>query len=123
VRAPTRRPASLRVPELQIADLVLDPLRREVHRGGQRLDLTAREFQLLHELLRHAGEPLNRSEIMDAVWGEDAEPYGNVIDLYIHYLRTKTERYGPRLIWTVRGVGYVLRDAEDEGCSVRSASD
>jgi two-component system response regulator MprA len=122
VRALTRRPASLRGPELQVADLVLDPLRREVRRAGQRLDLTTREFKLLHELLRHAGEPLNRSEIMDAVWGEDAEPYGNVIDLYIHYLRSKTERHGPRLIWTVRGVGYVLREAEDEACSARSAS-
>jgi DNA-binding response OmpR family regulator len=122
VRALTRRPASLRGPELQVADLVLDPLRREVRRGGQRLDLTAREFQLLHELLRHAGEPLSRTEIMDTVWGEDAEPYGNVIDLYIHYLRTKTERHGPRLIWTVRGVGYVVRDAEAEACSSRSAS-
>jgi DNA-binding response OmpR family regulator len=122
VRALTRRPVSLRGPELQVADLVFDPLRREVHRGGQRLDLTAREFQLLHELLRHAGEPLSRTEIMDTVWGEDAEPYGNVVDLYIHYLRTKTERHGPRLIWTVRGVGYVLRDAEAEECSSRSAS-
>ena len=105
-----------------MADLVLDPLRREVRRAGQRLDLTAREFNLLHELLRHAGEPLSRSEIMDAVWGEDAEPYGNVIDLYVHYLRSKTERHGPRLIWTVRGVGYVLREAEDEVCSARCAS-
>jgi two-component system OmpR family response regulator len=122
VRALARRPGGLRGPELRVADLILDPLRREVRRGGNRLDLTAREFTLLHELMRHAGEPVSRTEIMDRVWGEDAEPYGNVIDLYIHYLRTKTERHGPRLIWTVRGVGYALRDSEAESCSNRSAS-
>jgi two-component system, OmpR family, response regulator len=122
VRALVRRPVGLRGPELQVADLVLDPLRREVRRAGRRLDLTAREYTLLHTLMRHAGTPLSRAEIMDAVWGEDAEPYGNVIDLYIHYLRTKTERSGPRLIETVRGVGYVLRDPEGDECSDRSAS-
>jgi len=63
--------------------------------------------------MRRPGEPVARAEILDAVWGEDAEPYGNVIDLYIHYLRTKTEQFGPRLIETVRGIGYVLRDGED----------
>jgi len=123
VRALARRPAGLRGPELQVADLILDPMRRDVRRGGHRLELTAREFTLLHELMRHAGEPLSRAEIMDRVWGEDAEPYGNVVDLYVHYLRTKTERHGPRLIWTVRGVGYALRDPEADACSRSSASD
>jgi len=122
VRALTRRPPGLRGPDLRVGDLTLDPLRREVRRAGRRLDLTAREFTLLRELMRHAGEPLSRAEIMDAVWGEDAEPYGNVIDLYIHYLRTKTERHGPRLIDTVRGIGYVIRDPETETCSEPSAS-
>lgn len=122
VRALARRPSGLRGPELCVADLTLDPLRREVRRDGRRLDLTAREYTLLHELMRHAGEPLSRAQILDAVWGEDAEPYGNVIDLYIHYLRTKTEQHGPRLIETVRGVGYVLRDPEIAACSAPSAS-
>lgn len=120
IRALARRPVALRGPELRVADLILDPIRREVQCGGHRLNLTAREYTLLHTLMRHAGEPLSRASILDAVWGEDAEPYGNVIDLYIHYLRTKTERYGPRLIETVRGVGYVLRDPEGPACSDRS---
>ena len=122
VRALARRPAGLRGPDLRVADLTLDPVRRVVRRAGQRLDLTAREFNLLAFLMRHAGEPVSRARILDAVWGEDAEPYGNVIDLYIHYLRTKTEQHGPRLIDTVRGLGYVLRGPEASQCSVRSAS-
>jgi two-component system OmpR family response regulator len=122
VRALARRPPGLRGPDLRVSDLSLDPLRREVRRGGHRLDLTAREFTLLQALMRRAGEPLSRAELLDAVWGEEAEPYGNVVDLYIHYLRTKTERHGPRLIETVRGVGYVVRDPGDERCSERSAS-
>lgn len=115
VRALARRPAGLRGPDLRVGDLHLDPLRREVRRGGHRLELTAREFTLLAYLMRHTEEPLTRAELLDAVWGEDAEPYGNVVDLYIHYLRTKTEAHGPRLIQTVRGVGYVLREPADEG--------
>jgi DNA-binding response OmpR family regulator len=122
VRALARRPAGLRGPDLRVADLVLDPLRREVRRGGRRLELTAREYTLLQTLMRHAGEPLSRAALLDAVWGEESEPYGNVVDLYIHYLRTKTERYGPRLIQTVRGVGYALRDPESERCSEPSVS-
>jgi DNA-binding response OmpR family regulator len=122
VRALARRPAGLRGPELRIADLTLDPLRREAHRAGRRLELTAREFDLLALLLRHAGEPLSRARILDAVWGQDAEPYGNVVDLYIHYLRSKTEQHGPRLIHTVRGVGYVVRPPDASPCSPPSAS-
>ncbi len=113
VRALVRRPAGLRGPELRVADLALDPLKREVRRGGHRLDLTAREFGFLAFLLRHEGETLTRAEILDGVWGEGSEPYGNVVDLYIHYLRTKTEQHGPRLIHTVRGVGYVLREPDE----------
>lgn len=112
VRALVRRPAGLRGLELRVADLVLDPVKREVKRGGHRLDLTAREFGFLSYLLRHEGETLTRAEILDGVWGEGSEPYGNVVDLYIHYLRTKTELHGPRLIHTVRGVGYVLREPD-----------
>jgi DNA-binding response OmpR family regulator len=113
VRALARRPAGLRGPALRVGSLTLDPLRREVRRAGHRLELTAREYELLTYLMRRPGEPVTRAEILDAVWGEDAEPYGNVVDLYIHYLRTKTERFGSRLIETVRGVGYVLRDGEE----------
>ncbi len=102
----------LQGPEIRVGDLVLDPLKREVKRGGHRLDLTAREYGFLTFLMRHEGETLTRAEILDGVWGEGSEPYGNVVDLYIHYLRTKTEQHGPRLIQTVRGLGYVLREPE-----------
>jgi DNA-binding response OmpR family regulator len=112
VRALARRPAGLRGPELRVADLTLDPLKREVRRAGHRLDLTAREYGFLDFLMRHAGETLTRAKILDGVWGEGVEPYGNVVDLYIHYLRTKTEAHGPRLIYTMRGVGYVLREPD-----------
>jgi DNA-binding response OmpR family regulator len=116
VRALGRRPAGLRGPELRVADLVVSPMRYEASRAGHRLELTAREFQLLCLLVRHAGEALSRAQILDAVWGETAEPYTNVVDQYIYYLRAKTEAHGPRLIETVRGVGYVLREAA-EACS------
>ena len=120
IRALARRPSTLRGPELRAGDLVLNPLRYEAARAGRRLDLTAREFQLLGLLVRRAGEVLSRTEILDTIWGEQAEPYANIVDQYIFYLRSKTERYGPRLIETVRGVGYVLREPE-ERCSEPSA--
>ena len=112
VRALARRPGGLHGSEIHVGDLVLDPLKREVKRGGRRLDLTAREYGFLSFLMRHEGETLTRAEILDGVWGEGSEPYGNVVDLYIHYLRTKTEQHGPRLIQTVRGLGYVLREPD-----------
>jgi DNA-binding response OmpR family regulator len=112
VRALVRRPAGLRGATLRVADLTLDTVRREAKRHGRRLELTGREFAFLAFLMQHAGEPQSRAQILDAVWGAQAEPYGNVVDLYIHYLRTKTERHGPRLIHTVRGVGYVLREPD-----------
>jgi two-component system OmpR family response regulator len=89
-------------------------------RAGRPLDLTTREFRLLAFLVRRAGEVVSRSAILDAVWGEDAEPYGNVVDQYIHYLRAKTEQYGPRLIETVRGAGYILAaPVGSNDCEVR----
>jgi two-component system, OmpR family, response regulator len=110
VRALSRRPFAMRGPELHVGDLVLNLFRYEASRGGRRLDLTAREFQLLALLMRRAGEALSRAEILDSIWGEQVDPYTNVVDQYIFYLRAKTEQYGPRLIETVRGVGYMIRD-------------
>ncbi|MDQ1706525.1 MAG: two-component system, OmpR family, response regulator MprA [Frankiaceae bacterium] len=91
-------------------DLVLDPVARTVHRGERPIDLTRTEFALLELLMRNAGRPLPRDVIMDRVWGWESEPTSNSLEVFIGYLRRKTETDGePRLIHTVRGVGYVLR--------------
>jgi two-component system, OmpR family, response regulator MprA len=95
---------------LRYDDLVLDSVARTVHRGGRPIDLTRTEFALLELLLRNAGRPLPRDVIMDRVWGWESEPTSNSLEVFIGYLRRKTESDGePRLIQTVRGVGYVLR--------------
>jgi two-component system response regulator MprA len=91
-------------------DLLLDPLARMVHRGDRPIDLTRTEFALLELLMRNAGRPLQRDVIMDRVWGWESEPTSNSLEVFIGYLRRKTEAAGEtRLIHTVRGVGYVLR--------------
>jgi two-component system, OmpR family, response regulator MprA len=95
---------------LTYADLVLDPAARTVHRGDRPVDLTRTEYALLELLLRNAGRPLPRDVIMDRVWGWESEPTSNSLEVFVGYLRRKTEAAGePRLIHTVRGVGYVLR--------------
>jgi two-component system response regulator MprA len=95
---------------LQYADLVLDPAGHEVFRGERRLELTRTEYSLLELLLRNAGVVLSRDLIMDRVWGYELEPASNSLEVFIGYLRRKTEAEGAtRLIHTVRGVGYVLR--------------
>ncbi len=97
---------------LTYADLSLDPATRETRRGDRRFDLSPKEFDLLHYLLRHPRQVLPRERILRAVWGDDFYGDDNVLDVYIGYLRAKTEAGGaPRLIQTVRGVGYVLREA------------
>lgn len=96
---------------LTYADLSLDPATRETRRGDRRFDLSPKEFDLLHYLLRHPRQVLPRERILRAVWGDDFYGDDNVLDVYIGYLRAKTEAGGaPRLIQTVRGVGYVLRE-------------
>jgi two-component system response regulator MprA len=93
-----------------LADLSLDPVGREVRRGGRLLELTRTEFALLELLLRNAGRVLTRDVIMDRVWGYELEPASNSLEVFIGYLRRKTEASGePRLIHTVRGVGYTAR--------------
>jgi two-component system response regulator MprA len=95
---------------LRYEDLVLDPAARTVHRAGRPIELTRTEFALLELLLRNAGRPISRDVIMERVWGWDSEPTSNSLEVFIGYLRRKTESEGePRLIHTVRGVGYVLR--------------
>jgi two-component system response regulator MprA len=96
--------------EVNYGDLVLDPVARTVHRGDRPIELTRTEFALLELLMRNAGRPLPREVIMDRVWGWESEPTSNSLEVFIGYLRRKTEAGGePRLIHTVRGIGYVLR--------------
>jgi len=112
LRALLRRTASEHDDEaiLSYADLVLDPAARTVHRGDRPVDLTRTEYALLELLLRNAGRPLPRDVIMDRVWGWESEPTSNSLEVFVGYLRRKTEAGGEaRLIHTVRGVGYVLR--------------
>ena len=91
-------------------DLEVDPVAHTVRRGERSIDLTRTEFSLLELLLRNAGRPLPRETIMDRVWGWESEPTSNSLEVFVGYLRRKTEAAGePRLIHTVRGVGYVLR--------------
>jgi two-component system response regulator MprA len=95
---------------LRFADLVLDLGRYTVHRGGRALELTRTEFALLELFLRNPRQVLTRSVIFDRVWGYDFGPASNSLEVYVGYLRRKTEAAGePRLLHTVRGVGYVLR--------------
>jgi two-component system response regulator MprA len=96
--------------ELRFLDLVLNPATREVSRGGRALELTVTEFNLLELLLLNADHVLTRDVIFERVWGYDFDVSSNSLDVYIGYLRRKTEVDGrPRLIHTVRGVGYVAR--------------
>lgn len=93
------------------ADVALDPVTRDARRGDMALSLTVTEFNLLHLLLRHPRQVLERRQILDDVWGYDFGGDDNVLETYISYVRKKLEADGgPRLIQTVRGVGYVLRE-------------
>lgn len=95
---------------VRFKDLVIDPLRRTAHRGERALDLTKTEFDLLELLTVNAGIVLSREVIYDRIWGYDFETGSRSLDVYIGYLRRKTEQDGePRLVHTVRGVGYVVR--------------
>ena len=104
-----RRPDHPSVP-LEIGDLRIDPVRRLVRRGKREIELTVREFELLEALARHAGMVLSRRQLLEQVWGYTFDVDTNVVDQFISYLRRKLEADGdPRLIRTVRGVGFVLR--------------
>ncbi len=95
---------------LRFEDLELDPVAHEVRLGGRVLELTRTEFLLLELLMQHPRQVLERATIFDRVWGYDFGPASNSLEVYVGYLRRKTEAGGePRLVHTVRGVGYVLR--------------
>jgi DNA-binding response OmpR family regulator len=109
IRAHLRR-AGEPAERLVVADLVLEPSARRVRRAGQELSLTAQEFDLLEFLMRHRGQVMSRQRILDHVWGYEATPLSNIVDIYIHYLRDKVDNgHDTTLIRTVRSVGYVLR--------------
>ncbi|MEV4598515.1 response regulator transcription factor [Amycolatopsis sp. CA-161197] len=96
---------------LSFADLTLDPGTREVRRGGREISLTRTEFALLELFLSYPKHVLTRGRILEEVWGYDFPTSGNALEVYVGYLRRKTEAGNePRLIHTVRGVGYVLRE-------------
>lgn len=110
VRALLRRRAEAEPPVLQIADLVLDPARRTVFRGGEKIELTAKEYTLLDYLMRNPGRVLTRTLIGEHVWDYDFDTSTNVIDVYVNYLRKKIDAgRETKLIHTVRGVGYMLK--------------
>ena len=112
VRAQLRRhQPTTSVDILHFADLTLNPTTHEVHRGDQRIELTAREFELLTLFMQHPKQVLTRDLIYDRIWGYDFGGESNIIEVYIRYIRSKLEEDGsPRLIHTVRGVGYALRE-------------
>ncbi len=111
LRALGRRPAPAADEPLAVGDLRLDELRHVVRVGDRAIELSAREFALLGYLIRHAGQVLTRRQILDAVWGAEPDVYSNVVDLYVHYLRSKLREVGRAdLLRTVRGVGYSLRE-------------
>jgi two-component system response regulator MprA len=98
-------------PAMKFADLSLDPGTRDVHRGERSISLTRTEFALLELFMAHPKQVLTRGRILEDVWGYDFPTSGNALEVYVGYLRRKTEAAGePRLIHTVRGVGYVLRE-------------
>jgi len=96
-------------PQLRVNDLTLDLVAHEAKRNGKLIELTAKEYALLEYLMRHAGQVLTRTQIIDAVWRYDMEALSNVVDIYIHYLRDKIDQgFSHPLIKTVRGVGYKI---------------
>lgn len=107
------RPPTTTLPEqLHFSDLILDLSQRCAHRSGRKIDLTVKEFDLLKYLMSHPAEVLTREQILENVWEDNHGGESNVIEVYIRYLRLKIEQGGEkRLIQTVRGVGYVLREA------------
>lgn len=111
IRALLRRTEQERQPVLQFEDVTMNTITREVYRGERKLQLTKKEYQLLELFLRHPRQVLTREVIFDRIWGYDFGGESNVLEVYIRYLRQKMEQNGePRLIYTVRGVGYVMRE-------------
>ena len=111
IRIYLQHPKGSRDGRLVFMDLTLDPVTRQASRGGRQVELTVKEYDLLRYLMEHPRQVLSRQQILEHVWGYDFTGDSNIIEVYIRYLRLKIEGPGEkRLIQTVRGVGYVLRD-------------
>jgi heavy metal response regulator len=109
IRALLRRSGEVKVPRLQVGDLVLDTIAHRATRSGRVIELTAREYALLEFLMRHPGQVLSRTQIAEHVWNYDFFSTSNVVDVYIRYLRRKVDKgFEVKLIQTVRGVGYKI---------------
>jgi DNA-binding response OmpR family regulator len=109
LRALVRRGAPVRPTVLVAGDLTLDPATRTVHRAGEEVSLTPREFGLLQFLMRHRGDVVSKSEILESVWDANYDGDDNVVEVYVGYLRRKIDQpFGRRAIETVRGAGYRL---------------
>jgi heavy metal response regulator len=110
IRALLRRQTEAKLPVLRFADLTLDPARRTVLRGAKKIDLTAKEYALLDYFIRNPGRVLTRTMISDHVWDYNFDSMTNIVDVYVNYLRRKIDSDREhKLIHTVRGVGYVLK--------------
>jgi two-component system OmpR family response regulator len=110
LRALARRGPSEHDPVLRVGDLELDPAARSVSRGGEPIQLSTKEFQLLEVFMRHPGEVLSRYQLLEGAWDTEYEHRSNVIDVYVRYLREKVDRpFGVTTLETVRGAGYRLR--------------
>ncbi|OGP53915.1 MAG: DNA-binding response regulator [Deltaproteobacteria bacterium RBG_13_52_11] len=115
VRALFRRKEREPAGELRVADLVLDPVAHKVSRGGEEIELTAKEYALLEYLMRHANRVVTRTMITEHVWDYHFDPMTNVIDVYVNHLRKKVDpNSSRRLIHTIRGVGYILKEIGDD---------
>jgi len=113
LRAITRRPPVAPMTVLMLADLELDPARREVRRAGRKIELTAKEFALLAYLMRKKDTVVTRGMILDHVWDMEYDGGSNLVEVYINYLRRKVDQdFEAKLIHTVRGAGYVIRAPE-----------
>ncbi len=111
VRALLRRSRTSEETVLRFADLTLNVSTREVTRGTRKIDLTTKEFDLLHFFIRHPRQVMTREMLYDRIWGYDFGGESNILEVYVRYLRSKLEAaHEPRLLQTVRGVGYALRE-------------
>lgn len=114
IRALLRRPGENKGTTLSIGDLVLDTVTHCITRSGKTLELTSKEYAVLEYLLRNKGRILSRSQIAEHVWGYDFDYGSNIVDVYVRYLRGKIDdSFDKKLIHTIRGSGYMLREKEE----------